>query len=101
MEFLVFLGLLAIAAFVGRSVVQGNKRQALARKQAELEPVRKLAFEDVTALGEELQQLDSDLAGTELEPGANADYQRALDAYESAKTAADSIPEPEHVKHVT
>ena len=42
-----------------------------------------------------------DLAGRELDPGANADYQRALDAYESAKTAADTITEPEHVKHVT
>src|SRR3954453_15531798 len=101
MEFLVFLVLLAVAAVVVRAVVQGNKRKALERKQAELEPVRKLAFEDVTALGEELQQLDLDLAGSELEPGASADYQRALDAYESAKTAADSITAPEQVRHVT
>src|SRR3954453_9190500 len=101
MEFLVFLGLLAIAAFVGRSVVQGNKRQALERKQAELEPVRKLAFEDVTALGEELQFFDLELAGRPLDPGANADYQRALDEYEAAKKVADTITEPEHVKIVT
>jgi hypothetical protein len=101
MEFVVFLVLLAVAALVVRTVVQGNKRKSLERRQAELEPVRKLAFEDVTALGEELQQLDTDLAGTELEPGANADYQRALDAYESAKTAADSITAPEQVRHVT
>ncbi len=101
MEFLVFLALLAVAAVVVRSVVKGNKRKAVERKQAELEPVRKLAFEDVTALGVELQELDTDMAGHELEPGANADYQRALDAYESAKTASDSITEPEHVKHVT
>jgi hypothetical protein len=101
MEFLVFLVLLGVAAVVVRAVVRGNNRKAAERRQAELEPVRKLAFEDVTALGEELQQLDSDLAGRELEPGANADYQRALDAYESAKTAADSITDPEQVKHVT
>jgi hypothetical protein len=101
MEFLVFLVLLGVAAVVVRAVVQSNNRKALERKQAELEPVRKLAFEDVTALGEELQQLDVDLAGRQLDPGANADYQRALDAYESAKTAADSISEPEQVKHVT
>jgi hypothetical protein len=101
MGLLVFLVLLAAAAFVVRAVVNGNKRKALERKQAELEPVRKLAFEDVTALGEELQQLDFDLAGSELEPGANSDYQRALDAYESAKTAADSITEAEQVRHVT
>jgi hypothetical protein len=101
MGFLVFLVLLAVAAYVVHAVVKANQRKALERKQAELEPVRKLAFEDVTALGEELQQLDFDLAGRELEPGENSDYQRALDAYESAKTAADSINEPEHVKNVT
>ena len=101
MGFLIFLLVLGLAAVVVRSAVKANQRKALERKQAELEPVRKLAYEDVTALGEELQLLDLDLAGTQLEPGANADYQRALDSYESAKTAADSITEPEHVKHVT
>src|SRR6476660_2786422 len=101
MGFLVFLILLAVAALVVRAVVNGNKRKALERKQAELEPVRKLAFEDVTALGEELQQLDSDLAGRELDPGANSDYQRALDAYESAKVAGDRISQPEDIRHVT
>ncbi len=90
MGFLVFLVLLAVGAVVVGAVVKGNQRKALERKQAELEPVRKLAFEDVTALGEELQQLDVDLAGHQLDPGENADYQRALDSYESAKTAADS-----------
>ena len=33
--------------------------------------------------------------------GANADYQRALDAYEAAKHAADQLTEPEQVRHVT
>ena len=101
MDLVVFLVVLALAALAVMAVVKANQRKTLERKQAELEPVRKLAFEDVTALGEELQQLDVDMAGRELEPGENADYQRALDAYESAKTAADSINEPEQVKHVT
>ena len=82
-------------------IVKANQRKALERKQAELEPVRKLAFEDVTALGEELQRLDLEMAGRELDPVRNADYQRALDSYESAKRAADTIDEPEHVKNVT
>ena len=97
----VFLLLLVIAGVVVVSVVKSNKRKAIERRQADLEPVRKLAFEDVTALGEELQHLDNDLAGSALDTGANADYQRALDAYESAKTAADTISEPEQVRHVT
>jgi uncharacterized membrane protein len=98
---LVFLLILAVAGAVVVWMVKSNQRKALERKEAELAPVRKLAFEDVTALGEELQRLDTDLAGHQLDPGANADYQRALDAYESAKTAADTIAEPEQVRHVT
>ncbi len=97
----VFLLLLVVAGVAVVAFVKSNQRKALERKEAELQPVRKLAFEDVTALGEELQRLDTDLAGRELDAGAHADYQRALDAYESAKTAADSIVEPEQVRHVT
>jgi hypothetical protein len=68
---------------------------------ARLEPVKKLAFEDVTALGVALQDLDTELAGRSLDEGANADYQRALDAYEAAKTSADAISRPEEVQDVT
>ena len=101
MELVVFLVLLVLGAVAVRAVVKGNQRRALAAKEAELAPVRKLAFEDVTALGEELQELGLDLAGEPLEVGARADYQRALDSYEAAKTAADTITEAEQVKHVT
>jgi len=98
------LGLLVVVAVIAAVVmVAGRSRKArvLERKNAELEPVKKLAFEDITALGVDLQELDLELAGRELDQGANSDYQRALDAYESAKTAGDRISEPEHIKHVT
>jgi hypothetical protein len=78
-----------------------NKALAAERAARELEPVKKLAFEDVTALGVELQELDVELAGRQLDQGANADYQRALDAYEAAKTAADAISRPDQVQDVT
>src|SRR5918995_6157485 len=90
-------GLTAVAVAAGKS---GKKRE-LARAEAEVAPVKRLAEEDVTALGVELQDLDIDLAGEELDPGAHADYQRALDAYESAKTAAAALTRPEDVRHVT
>jgi hypothetical protein len=95
--------LLLLVALVAAVVVSSrrSKERALVQRQAELEPVKKFAFEDITALGEELQSLDLDLAGRELDPGANADYQRALDAYESAKTAGDRISQPEDIRHVT
>jgi hypothetical protein len=95
------LVVLALGAVIVWLVVRNNKRQALARKAAELEPVKKLAFEDVTALGEHLQELDLDLAGRQLDEGERADYQRALDAYENAKTASDRMAAPDDIRHVT
>jgi hypothetical protein len=96
---LLVLVLLAVVAFV---VVRRRNRQVAAdRAVRELEPVKRMTFEDVTALGVELQDLDVELAGRQLDAGANADYQRALDAYEAAKTSADRIERPEQVQDVT
>jgi hypothetical protein len=92
-----------VAAFVALFMVVRRRNQAMATQRAaeRLAPVRKMAFEDVTALGVELQDLDAELAGRQLDAGANADYQRALDAYDAAKTAADAITRPEQVQDVT
>jgi uncharacterized membrane protein YgcG len=100
MEWLVVLVLLAL---VGFAVVASrrNRERALERGRAELEPVKQLADEDVTSLGTELQALDAELAGRELDAGAHADYQRALDAYEAAKVAVSRISRPDEVRHVT
>lgn len=101
MELVVLLsvlgGLVVAALAAGQS---GKKRKELAAAR-ELEPVTKLAEEDVTALGVELQDLDLEMAGRELDRGANADYQRALDAYESSKLAVGSMSKPEDIRHVT
>ncbi len=78
-----------------------SKERELTRREDELAPVRKLAFEDITAFGVDLQELDLEMSGHELDAGANADYQRALDAYESAKLAGDSITQPEDIRHIT
>src|SRR3954465_10607302 len=80
------LVLSAVAAFF--VVRRRNRRLADERAARQLEPVKKLAFEDVTALGVDLQDLDLELAGRRLDEGANADYQRALDSYEGPKTSA-------------
>jgi hypothetical protein len=96
---LLVLVVLAVVAFV--VVRRRNRQLAAVRTARELEPVKKMTFEDVTALGVDLQDLDAELAGRQLDPGANADYQRALDAYEAAKTAADRIEKPEQVRDVT
>jgi hypothetical protein len=90
-------GIAVVTAWSSRS----SKRRALERAKRELEPVKKLAYEDVTALGEQLQALDLELSGVELDAGARADYQRALDAYEAAKTSADAMTKPEDIGHAT
>ena len=36
-----------------------------------------------------------------LDEGAQADYQRALDAYEDAKVSGDAMTEPDDIRHVT
>lgn len=90
-------GIVVVAVIAGGS----SKKRELARAEAEVAPVRALAQEDVTALGVELQELDLDLAGRELDAGARADYQRALDAYEAAKPAADQLDRPDSVRYVT
>src|SRR6478735_432075 len=95
--------LVLLVAAVGAAVIasRSSKRKELERRAAELEPVKKLAFEDITALGMELQDLDEDLAGHELDKGTRADYQRALDAYESAKFSGDYMTKPDEITNVT
>lgn len=92
--------LVIVAAF---SVVSGRRVQAreVTRRAVELAPVKKLAFEDITALGVDLQELDLELTGQEIDAGARSDYQRALDAYESAKVAGDSLTRVDEIRHVT
>ena len=95
--------LVLLVAAIGAAVLasRSSKRKELERRAAELEPVKKLAFEDITALGMELQDLDEDLAGHELDKGTRADYQRALDAYESAKFSGDYMTKPDEITNVT
>ncbi len=99
---LILLLLLVAALGVGALVAgRRSKERALVQREAELAPVRKLAFEDITAFGEDLQQLDLEMSGHVLDEGANADYQRALDTYEAAKVAGDSISQADDIRHVT
>lgn len=100
MELILLLVVLGVGA-VAFAAMRRNTARELQRREDELAPVKKLAFEDITAFGVDLQELDYELSGHELDAGANADYQRALDTYESAKTAGDSITEPEDIRHVT
>ncbi len=102
MEFLLVLALMAGAIYLAVSVSKARQRKELEAHQArELEKVRKVADEDVTRFGEELQRLDTEMLVTPLDEPMRQDYQRALDSYEDAKQTLVEVDRPEDVKHVT
>jgi hypothetical protein len=102
-EWIVVLGILVIVVLVIRSANQRQLHQeARVHQQFEhLTAVKQATDEDITALGLDLQTLDSDLAGVELDEGARADYQRALDAYEAAKQSLAAVTASSEIANVT
>jgi hypothetical protein len=101
MDFVLIL--LVVGAVLGLVVLSQRKQrlELQQRKSADLAAVVKVADEDVTRFGEELQFLDVDMLTTPLDEPMRQDYQRALDSYESAKETLQKVAEPEHIKHVT
>ena len=95
--------LLALAA--GGAVTYSARRVTAARadRQAQamvLDQLRRLAEEDVTVFGEQLQRLDQAVAGRGLDPGAQKDYQTALDAYERGKWDAPRMEHPDEISRL-
>ena len=100
MEWIVLIVVVAVVMMV----VSGRRRRAQAleaRRTEDLSAVRKVADEDVTRFGEELQRLDDDLLTVTLDEPTRQDYQRALDSYESAKESVGRVTRPDEVRHVT
>lgn len=102
MEILVLLLVVGAAlAFAVSTSRRQQNRELEERRQADLAVVVKVADEDVTRFGEELQRLDTEMLVTPLDEAMRQDYQRALDSYESAKEILGRVDSPEQVKHVT
>ena len=104
-ELIVLLVIVAVVlAGVGlyrRQAVNRRQAEARAALEAQLATSKKAADEDVTKFGEELQRLDTEVAGHALNEPMQQDYQRALDAYDNAKMALDAVTKPEEIRHVT
>ena len=84
-----------------RHAVNQRKAEEQAALETQLSTSKRAADEDVTKFGEELQRLDSDVAGHALDEPMQQDYQRALDAYEDAKSSVEAVTAPDEVRHVT
>ncbi|MFE5584175.1 hypothetical protein [Kitasatospora sp. NPDC056531] len=80
-------------------------RRAKKRKEeqarAELEQLRRVVDEDITAFGVELERLDFNPAAADADDVQRTDYSHALDAYEKSKRLMDEAKKPEDVKQVT
>lgn len=99
---LITLGALVAAGGAGAyAISRRNKRRKEEEERAALDKLRVVVDEDITAYGEALEHLDFHPA----EPGADdtmrADYERALDSYESAKSKMDRAGHPSDVRGVT
>ncbi|RRD44746.1 hypothetical protein [Tessaracoccus sp. OH4464_COT-324] len=66
----------------------------------EYEASRAALEQDITTFGTELRDLDLEVVGKELSAEANADYTRALDAYDGAKTQMGRIQYVDDLKRV-
>ena len=99
--------ILLMVVVTGAALFSSMRRQRAlqAQQTAELEAAlttsRRAADEDVTRFGEELQRLDSEVAGHPLDAAMRQDYERALDAYENAKSSLDAVTRPDEIRHVT
>jgi hypothetical protein len=84
--------------------ILGRRR---ARREAELAELdryrvfRHALRDEVTVFGEELAELHVDTLATELDADAVADYQTALDCYETAKAQLEAAATTVEVERVT
>ncbi|MET7272971.1 hypothetical protein ABZS59_17595 [Streptomyces flaveolus] len=83
------------------ALVRRNRHRREEEQRAALERLRVVVDEDITAFGEELDRLDFHPAEPRADDAMRADYERALDAYDQAKTYMADARRPEDVRAVT
>ncbi|NUQ95910.1 MAG: hypothetical protein HOY79_04875, partial [Streptomyces sp.] len=99
---LITAGAVLVAGGAGAyTLVRRSRRRRAAEQQAALDRLRVVVDEDITAFGEELDRLDFHPAEAGADDAMRADYERALDAYEQAKSAMAEARKPEDVRAVT
>ncbi|RAJ58838.1 hypothetical protein K378_05072 [Streptomyces sp. Amel2xB2] len=99
------LGALVVLLILGAGggfLVRGRARKRRAeRERAELEKLRPVVDEDITAFGEELDRIGFDPQASGSDDAMRADYTRAIDSYDDAKQNMDAARGPGDVRPVT
>ncbi|MFD8271822.1 hypothetical protein [Streptomyces flaveolus] len=83
------------------ALVRRSRHRREEEQRAALERLRVVVDEDITAFGEELDRLDFHPAEPRADDAMRADYERALDSYDRAKTYMADARRPEDVRAVT
>ncbi|MFF8729657.1 hypothetical protein ACF073_24650 [Streptomyces sp. NPDC015171] len=83
------------------ALVRLSRRRREQEQRAALDRLRVVVDEDITAFGEELDRLDFHPSEAGADDAMRADYERALDAYETAKQRMAAAARPDDVRPVT
>jgi len=102
-KWILLIAVVVIAVMIVRGIAERRRIESSRQRELEgqLASVRNTTEEDITVFGEELQELDSQVLGAPLDSATRQDYQRALDAYENAKTSIAAVTRPDDIRHVT
>ncbi|CAL9294314.1 hypothetical protein [Streptomyces sp. SudanB182_2057] len=92
---------LVIAGAGAYTLVRRNRRRREEEQRAALDRLRVVVDEDITAFGEELDRLDFQPRAPGADDAMRADYEHALDAYDTAKQRMAMAERPEDVRGVT
>lgn len=99
------LAVVAVVIAAGVGVLLFVRRRSRTRRTAqarqELEQVRPVVDEDITAYGETLERAAFDPGAADSDDGMRAEWTNALDAYERAKSAMAAAREPGDVRAVS
>uniref|UniRef100_UPI0015F05C91 hypothetical protein n=1 Tax=Streptomyces shenzhenensis TaxID=943815 RepID=UPI0015F05C91 len=99
---LIAIGAVVVAAGAGAyALVRRSRRRHEEQRRAALDRLRVVVDEDITAFGEELDRLEFHPAEPDADDAMRADYERALNAYDQAKSAMAAARGPEDVRSVT
>ncbi|MFJ8553690.1 hypothetical protein [Streptomyces sp. NPDC093676] len=99
---LITVAVVLVAGATGAyALVRRNRRRRDEEQRAALEKLRVVVDEDITAFGEELDRLDFHPGEQGADDAMREDYERALNAYDRAKSAMAAAERPEDVKAVT
>ncbi|MGP3983981.1 hypothetical protein [Streptomyces sp. KR80] len=99
---LISLGVLVAAVGGGALLVSRRTKQRRAeRDRQQLETLRPVVDEDITAFGEELERISFDPSAPKTDDTMREDYARALDSYDKAKASMEAARRPGDVRGVT